>query len=55
MSDSEQLTKLEAGMPVLAAGGKVLRVSPELAAAFQPGDTIAPNSYSQFHLYFGFR
>ena len=41
MSDSEQLTKLEAGMPVLAAGGKVLRVSPELAAAFQPGDTIA--------------
>ncbi|MCB0123838.1 MAG: aldehyde dehydrogenase family protein, partial [Caldilineaceae bacterium] len=33
--------KLEAGMPVLAAGGKVLRVSAELAAAFQPGDSLA--------------
>ncbi|MCB0060655.1 MAG: aldehyde dehydrogenase family protein, partial [Caldilineaceae bacterium] len=28
-------------MPVLAAGGKVLRVSAELAAAFQPGDALA--------------
>lgn len=36
-----RLEKLETGMPVLAAGGKVLRVSAELAAAFQPGDSLA--------------
>jgi glutamate-5-semialdehyde dehydrogenase len=28
-------------MPVLAAGGQILRVSAELAAAFQPGDALA--------------
>ena len=41
MNHIEALERLEAGMPVLTAGGKVLRVSPALAAAFQPGDTIA--------------
>lgn len=41
MNQVEALARLEAGMPVLTAGGQVLRVSPELAAAFQPGDTIA--------------
>lgn len=41
MNQIEAIERLAAGMPVLTAGGKVLRVSPELAAAFQPGDTIA--------------
>lgn len=41
MNQVEALERLEAGMPVLTAGGKVLHISPELAAAFQPGDTIA--------------
>ncbi len=36
-----ELTQLEAGMPVLAAGGKIIRVSAEIAAAFQPGDVLA--------------
>ncbi len=41
MNQAEPLERLEAGMPVLTAGGQVLRVSAELAARFQPGDTLA--------------
>ncbi len=41
MKQAEPLEQLEAGMPVLTAGGQVIRVSAELAARFQPGDTLA--------------
>ncbi len=41
MNQGEMLERLEAGMPVLAGDGRILRVSAPLAAAFQPGDTLA--------------
>lgn len=41
MNQGQTLERLEAGMPVLTAGGQVIRVTAELAARFQPGDTLA--------------
>ncbi|MEM7018196.1 MAG: aldehyde dehydrogenase family protein [Pseudomonadota bacterium] len=40
----ETLNSIEAGMPVLTANGGVLRVTDELAKAFEPGDTLAAAS-----------
>jgi glutamate-5-semialdehyde dehydrogenase len=40
MSDSEILTSLEAGMPILIGGDRIVRVSTELAAKFRPGDKL---------------
>ncbi len=40
MSQLEPLTSLEPGQPLLAGGAHVVRVSPELAAAFRPGDRL---------------
>jgi len=40
MSPSESLSALQPGMPILYAGNKLARVSPELAAAFAPGDSL---------------
>ncbi len=40
VSQSESLTELVAGMPIVHAGNRVSRVSAELAAAFQPGDRL---------------
>ena len=37
---SERLTHLEAGMPIIYGGDKVVSVSADLAAAFQPGDRL---------------
>lgn len=37
---TDQLTKLEAGMPVLYGGNEVTYVDRELAAKFQPGDRL---------------
>jgi len=37
---SERLTHLEAGMPIIYGGDKVVSVPPDLAAAFQPGDRL---------------
>ncbi len=37
---SDSLTALVAGMPIVYAGNRVSRVSPELAAAFGPGDRL---------------
>ena len=36
----EPLTTLEAGMPIVFGGDRVVRVDAELAAAFQPGDRL---------------
>lgn len=41
MEHMEQLEVLEAGMPILTPSGGVVRVSEELAAAFQTGDRLA--------------
>lgn len=46
MNQGQTLERLEAGMPVLTAGGQVLRVTEELAARFQPGDTLAAVAHS---------
>ena len=46
MNQPQTLERLEAGMPVLAAGGQVIRVSTELAARFQPGDSLAVVAHS---------
>lgn len=35
-----ELTSLSAGMPVIYGGNKIATVSPELAAAFKPGDEL---------------
>lgn len=40
MSDHEALTELPAGTPLIYAGNRVTRVSEELAAQFQPGDSV---------------
>ena len=37
----EPLTELTAGMALLAGGDRIIRVTPELAGAFQPGDRLA--------------
>ena len=37
---SQELTALEAGMPIVYAGNQVTRVSADLAAAFRPGDRL---------------
>ncbi|MDA0345792.1 MAG: aldehyde dehydrogenase family protein [Verrucomicrobia bacterium] len=44
MSVIEQFSKLEAGMPVFLGGDKWVRVDETLAAAFQPGDSLAVSS-----------
>ena len=46
MNQGQTLERLEAGMPVLTAGGQVIRVTEELAARFQPGDTLAAVAHS---------
>ena len=46
MNQAETLERLEAGMPVLTANGQVIRVSPALAARFQPGDSLAAVAHS---------
>ena len=46
MNQGQTLERLEAGMPVLTAGGQVIRVTAELAARFQPGDTLAAVAHS---------
>lgn len=46
MNQGQTLERLETGMPVLTAGGQVLRVTEELAARFQPGDTLAAVAHS---------
>ncbi|MEZ4861796.1 MAG: aldehyde dehydrogenase family protein [Caldilineaceae bacterium] len=38
---TDTIERLEAGMPVLLAGGGMVRISAKLAAEFQPGDTLA--------------
>jgi glutamate-5-semialdehyde dehydrogenase len=47
MNQSAGIERLAAGMPVLTAGGKVLRVSAEVAAAFQPDDTLVAVAESE--------
>jgi len=37
---NEELQHLEPGQPIVYGGNRVVRVSPELAAAFQPGDRL---------------
>lgn len=46
MNQSQTLDRLEAGMPVITAGGQVLRMTEELAARFQPGDRLAVVAHS---------
>jgi len=46
MTQANTLERLEAGMPVLTASGQVIRVSAELAARFQPGDSLAVVAHS---------
>lgn len=52
MSSSESLTSLTAGMPILYGGNRIARVSPELAAAFAPGDSVlvVPESGELLHV-----
>jgi glutamate-5-semialdehyde dehydrogenase len=38
--EEDTLTKLEAGMPILVGGDRVVRVSAELAQKFRPGDRL---------------
>jgi len=40
MSDSSELTGLEAGTPILFGGNRLLRVPADLAERFQPGDSV---------------
>jgi glutamate-5-semialdehyde dehydrogenase len=37
---SEQLSSLEAGQPIIHGGDRIVRVSAELAASFEPGDRL---------------
>jgi glutamate-5-semialdehyde dehydrogenase len=46
MKQGQTLERLEAGMPVITAGGQVIRVTEELAARFQPGDSLAVVAHS---------
>jgi glutamate-5-semialdehyde dehydrogenase len=41
MAALEQLSKLEAGTPLLVGGDKIARVPSEIAERFQPGDVLA--------------
>lgn len=41
MARTESLKRLEAGTPLIVGGNRFLTISPELAAAFQEGDTLA--------------
>ena len=52
MSVIEQFSKLEAGMPVFLGGDRWVRVSEELAEAFQPGDAlaVAPKTGQLLHI-----
>ena len=43
-SDSESLTQLSVGMPVVSPAGEVFRVDETLAANFKSGDTLVANS-----------
>ena len=40
MNEETRLSHLEPGMPILAGGDRVVRVTPELAARFRPGDRL---------------
>ncbi len=40
--DTEALTSLTAGTPIIVGGDRVVRVDDELAAAFRPGDALLP-------------
>ena len=46
MKHEQTLERLEVGMPVITAGGQVIRVTEELAARFQPGDSLAVVAHS---------
>ena len=46
----EALNELTAGMAILAGGDRVIRVSPELAAAFGPGDRLAVAGDTVLHI-----
>lgn len=46
----EPLTELTAGMALLAGGDRIIRVTPELAGAFQPGDRLAVAGDSVLHI-----
>ena len=40
MSESSELTRLEAGTPILFGGNRLLRVPEEVAQSFRPGDSV---------------
>ena len=46
----EPLTDLTAGMAILAGGDQVIRVTPELADAFAPGDRLAVVGETVLHI-----
>ncbi|MEM7534097.1 MAG: aldehyde dehydrogenase family protein [Chloroflexota bacterium] len=41
MNQTETITKLEVGMPIITASGGMVRVTEELAAKFEAGDSLA--------------
>ena len=43
----EQLNELTAGMAMLVGGDHIVRVSPDLAAAFAPGDRLLADSHGE--------
>ena len=47
---TEALTTLTAGMAILAGGDRVIRVTPELAAAWQPGDRLTVAGDAVLHI-----
>jgi glutamate-5-semialdehyde dehydrogenase len=52
MSQIEQFSKLEAGMPVFLSGDQWVRVDETLAASFKPGDSlaVAPKTGQLLHI-----
>ena len=40
MANSDELTRLEAGTPILFGGNRILRVPEEIATDFHPGDSV---------------
>jgi glutamate-5-semialdehyde dehydrogenase len=40
MANSDELTRLEAGTPILFGGNRLLRVPEAIAASFRPGDSV---------------
>lgn len=46
----EALTELEPGMAILAGGDRIIRVTPELAAAWRPGDRITVAGDAVLHI-----